>query len=402
MSRMKSGLGLGLVVAGLVAVGGVAEVARGQVLMIQESAGSAAVAGGRIRSVEPYAKLLGLSKDEAEAAAVLHEAYLQACREAGEERRKKFAEMREGGPEAAMARVQELPKIMEAYRERVAAAEAQFFDDLAVVVMAEAKPELWEAAQRMRRREVGLRSSPMGGAAVDLVEVVDSLKLPAAVAAEIGPSMLDYELAIDRQIQARDRAVVKEEPLVPGRVMSIEEIEERNRPVREATIKLREVNEQHARRIQAALPAEYREAFDEAWRKRAFPFIYKATQTERELAAAEGFADLTTEQREQVALLREAFERDLKRANEALESAMREEDEKGMVGPGGARVRLFNGPREDTALDLAKKAKAEMAAAARERLGRILNEGQKKRLPEPEPEAAEQVFTGERVMIIDR
>ncbi len=97
---------------------------------------------------------------------------------------------------------------------------------------------------------------------------------------------------------------------------------------REASVKVREVNRRYARQVQDLLPDDKKAAFDHAFKQASFPNVYRQSQSDRQIVAAQGFADLTEEQKTAIAALKESHARDEAAAQERLAAAMEENEMK--------------------------------------------------------------------------
>jgi hypothetical protein len=117
--------------------------------------------------------------------------------------------------------------------------------------------------------------------------------------------------------------------------------------------------------------------------------VYRKSLTAESLTAAEGFEDLTPEQKQQINAMRESYAADVERANKALMEATEEyeatsEGYASALG-GGMTFRLRGQGGEDQTkanpVDEARSAKREVEKKALENLKGILSDGQRERLP---------------------
>jgi hypothetical protein len=150
---------------------------------------------------------------------------------------------------------------------------------------------------------------------------------------------------------------------------------------------VRDINRQYERLIVPLLAPEVAGKFDAEFKLRSFPSVYRKTHATKALAAAEGFADLTDEQRQNLANIRQAYERDLTPANEKWASEVEAKENQS----GGSIMQTWmNGMGGDDAKDplaQARKARHELDDQARDRILAVLTEDQRSRLPEKGPTA---------------
>jgi hypothetical protein len=143
---------------------------------------------------------------------------------------------------------------------------------------------------------------------------------------------------------------------------------------------VRDLNKTHARRIADLLPEEKRAAFNDEFKRRAFPRVYRESAAEKAIAAAEKLADLTAEQKQSIADLKAQYERDAAPINARWAEAIQDRDEKGfnpmdMFMPGGG------GEKENPVAEQ-RKARRELDRATRKKLEGALSESQIAKLPE--------------------
>jgi hypothetical protein len=362
-----------------------------QVMMLSSSVGAPGRSGPDIPrgSVDKYAELLGLDEGQREMALALHEGYVAAIRGARSEMQEGMREIRAEFEESRDPSVWERASaIQEAYANQSAKIEQGFFADLRSL-LSDGQSAAWEKVERHRRREVGLRGGSLSGESVDLIALVDGLKLADGRTAELDEALEAYEAAMDRALAEKAeilREMEQDRPR-PGQPMAFdaEQFQEMLRKGREAGQKVVDVNETYARRIKAAMAETHHASFDKAYRVAAFPEVYRETYGMRCLSAALGFEDLSADQRTAIAELKSSVERELEAINERHRQALVEQErnsEGGAVMLGGAMMRMqFGEEDEGSPVGVARKEKRELDERARERLAKILRPEQVERLP---------------------
>jgi Spy/CpxP family protein refolding chaperone len=351
------------------------------------------------RSLEDYVRILSLNGEQKDALKSLYEGYMAAHAEAMKEMRKTMQEAQEKAADTGDFRVfqKELPKKMRAVGERVEQNEKNFYEDSKALLTGE-QQESWPKVERHRRREKGLRFGFISGQSVDLVRVVNALKLDPASVPGLADQIDRYEADMDRAIVAFERfgkdQEKRQEEFADFDMSKMGEMMAKAKEMMKQALEIgkgmRDVNRQYARTIKPLLPEEQRPKFDAEFNRRAYPRIYRESYVSRALGSASGFADLTAEQRSQISEMKAEYQRELASANRAwaLATEAREEKTGGqfmemmdMMGGGGANQDVK---------DVANKAhddRKELDRRFKEKLLALLTEEQKGRLPEEKKEA---------------
>jgi Spy/CpxP family protein refolding chaperone len=335
------------------------------------------------RSVDDYAKLLGLTEDQADTARTLHEGYRQAFREAQQAHEavvESFQDrLRDGEREDGEA---ELGKAMRAFGEKGTALEKSFMSDLKQVLTPE-QQEKWPAVERHRRRETGLRFGFYSGGAVDLIKVAGNLG-PQASTPELSATLAQYEGDIDRLIQEMRRRSESLRSLDDQKGFDPKQQEQLREQLGEVSKQIRDLNIDYAKRISSQLPEGDRPRFDRAVASRMFGEVYKPSHTEDVLDAAKGFSDLESSQRDAIESLRTQYDRDAAKINREWADAIVKAEE-GAGGSIGLMMRQWGpdgGAQPDAALRDARKARRDLDQKVKSRLEELLRPEQKERLPE--------------------
>lgn len=302
--------------------------------------------------LKKWAAKLNLTPDQQDAAKALfdgyfadHQARAEKMRDAMEAARDAFRESRDPSV------FQEMGEKMRAFREQAQKAEKGFMDDVKSLLTPEQEPA-WASVERAKRRESGMRRTPFGvsGERADLVAIVDKLELTEEARAAIAGTLDSYEQDLDREIVKRDELRQQAEGQGQqifammrgdggGDMAAMEKMIKENR---EAMVRVRDVNRRYARQIESMLPAEVAPAFAMEFKKASFPDIYRERYAARVIAAAEKM-DLTEEQRNGIAAIREGYMRDTDSLNKQNEAAIEEMEANFSLqnmmggGPGGFR-----------------------------------------------------------------
>lgn len=393
---------VGVLMVGLVlAPGTVVPEARAQSMSLTRSIGGDSEAGAPVssRHLTRYAEVLGLSADQLDAARVLLEGLIERHTLAQVEMNEIMGDLRAEAAESGDFRIflEEMPAARERYDTERRAIESAFFDDLRVL-LTEAQEANWAAVERTRRRLSTIGRGTLAGESVDLVELCDELQTPAGTEAELAPLLSRYEIDLDRALEARNTLQDKQREAMGGGAPAIDPGESRidvqemlkiAAEVREASVGVRDVNQNYARQIRGVLTGELGERFDRLWRKWSYPKVYAETYTSQVINSALEFEDLDAAQRERLAMLLERYQRELERANEAWADAIASSDAEGrsavMIGGGGGGMMMIEeGDEAGGPVDDARRARRDLNRDYLAQVRGMLSPDQRTRLPQRE------------------
>lgn len=341
------------------------------------------------RGLDKYAAALGLSTEQKEAAHALLEGYQASVADAQKAFAHDMAEIRRAFEETQDHTVfsERMPKARKEHRDLLLALERSLLADIRAILTPE-QDERWNRVERIRRREVYLRGV-LSGESVDLTEVVAGLNLGEPDAA-LREALEDYEADLDRVLKFKEALAAKGEPVFGGAV-DVEEIRARAAEQREAGLKVKEVNERHARKIREMLPESARERFTRAVRRECFPTVYRPGRVARTIEAAERLDGVSAEQRQRLRALREQYDRESEPVNERLARAIEEAEHEGsdagiVLGDGGI-MRMSVGPQQpEGPLADARRARRELDDRFLRQVEQVLTPEQRERLPRQQDE----------------
>lgn len=357
------------------------------------------------RSADAYARVLGLSPELKEAVEALHEGYVAAYQDAQRTQRESIEKVRREAEETEdhSLFMNRMPEIQRTFRSAAQRLEREFLTDVRAAAGEHATEEAWARVERMRRREVGLRGGGMSGEGVDLVDVVEALKLSPEAVAAVAPSLGEYEAEVDRPVQAKLRLQDEQRDMFgPG--VDPEKMQKVMAEARDLGTRIRDVNIRHQKRIEGLLPEDARDRFAAEFRRRCFPAVYRPSRATRELDAALKFDDLDASQRESISGLMESYQRDLRAANDVWASAIEEQEKSGQSSAfavGGARILTLTGD-EPEALKAARQNRRDLDKRTRDRLSGILSPAQRERLPKEQQDEGEWGQMGQVLIVGDR
>lgn len=377
-------------VAGAVLVASVAFTpeAHAQRMGAQMDIGTSAVSK---RSLEEYAKILGLDDTQKEAATELLTAYREQLKTAREARDAKLEtmmdDMRDSGDWMGMQK--KMTEEGMKFRDEFKRLEDSFTSDVKAL-LTEKQAEKWSAVERHRRRDLHLRFQFYTGAAVDVISVANRsgtmLETP-----EFKDLVSQYETAMDNQLkdwEAKGKEVedeIKKDQDNPwaAQQKAMEDMGGVSKQVRD-------INRDYANRAMAMMNDEQKSKFEAAFNERAYPRIYKKVFVTEQLDAAAKLEGLDTTQKEEVTRLRDQWAKESKPLNASYAQAVvAEEDEDG--GMFGSMMKRFggmggqNGDKKESAVKSAREARKALEDRISNRLKEVLTPAQREKLPRKKP-----------------
>jgi hypothetical protein len=336
------------------------------------------------RSVERYSELLGFTPEQKDSAFTVFDGYSSAYQDAQKLRRSAMDDIRRSSEDTGDHTVfmEKAPKVESEFRSTAQRLEKSLFDDLKALV-SPSQESTWPKVERMRRREVELKRGTLSGESVDLTEVIAGLKLSPDAMAPLAAPLDEYENELDHQLQAKAKAQADAPKFEPGKPMDIEAMKKQMAESQEAGMKVKEVNERTARKLEPLLPEDKRAAFKDAVRQRSFPQVYRTSHATKDIEAAIKLSDLTGSQRSQLADLKASYERQASPLNDAWAAAIQSSEasgQSGMTVDGMGGRMVLNVGDDPPALTDARKARRELDDATNEKLKGILTETQRDKL----------------------
>lgn len=341
------------------------------------------------REMTRYSDFLKLNGEQKGLVQELFEGFQQQFRTEAEVAREKMDGMRERAREQRdPAAFREMRTVMQSFMQKRTALEKQFFEDVRSTLTPE-QDALWPRFERLRRREETLRRGRMSGERVDLVALVENAKLPPETLAQLTPMLEQYEAELDRELIQRNKVYEDSmNRLGDGRgdgnlEQMGEQLQKMLDEARTASVRVRDVNRRYARQVEAALSEDRRATFAKSVREASYPDIWRKTQTTRQFEAAMGFADLTADQKAAIETIRARYDRDAAAANERMEVAQTDMEEKISVQQMFRRGRGGQG-EENSPLNDVRRERRDLERTTGEALKKILTPEQQARLPQPE------------------
>ena len=342
-----------------------------------------------------YASVLGLSADQMAAAELLVDGAVERYTLAQVEMNEKMGDLRAEAAESGDWRImmEDVPPLREKFAGEREKIETQFFDDLKLLLTPDQEAR-WDGVERTQRRLTTITRGSLAGESVDLIEVCDSLDPPADVEAKLEPVLDRYEVELDRALVERNALQEEQGEMMsaPGssgtQRFDMDAMMKMTGKIREASTKVCDVNESYARQIGGTLTGDLAARFEALWRKGSYPKVYAQTYTSTVLGAAEGFEDLSDEQRARLDQLQARYERELDAVNEKWVKAIEDTEGEGqggvMMAAGGQMMVVEMGDDEGGPVDEARTARRDLNRSYLAQVRGLLSPQQRSRLPERE------------------
>lgn len=330
------------------------------------------------RDLERYARFLKMGDDQTEAAKALLEGYqaefevhAREMRETTDAAREEMRETRD------FTIMQDLQPKLEAFREKSKKMEQAFLSDVKAL-LTEDQSAQWPRVERMRRRDTTLRRGFLSGEAVDVSRLIEELNPSDELKQAVAGALEQYETEVDKALIERN--AIYEEAMGQGMTMwrsgNMEAMQEMFAKGREAGIKVRDINRKFARQVEGLLPEDKRDDFQEKFRERSFPRVYRPTMALLSIEAAEKFDDLNEQQKQQVEELARGYRQQAGELNSKWSKAIEETELTTTM------MELFSGGSNNPAAREARTARRELDSKTLDRLKALLTEEQAARLPE--------------------
>ncbi len=338
--------------------------------------------------IKDFSKLLELNDEQVQVVEMLHQGYMQALqrenvkmREAMEKAQEAFNF--EGGGNFDQEAMMEAQKVMASsainHIKTNLRLQEELFADMRSMLEPE-QVEVFPRVERMRRRQMILSEMQIAWAQVDLVDCLQTLELSSELSSDFDEALIRYELAIDRYLMELMAFMMDMIERGPEMMLSpdMEEQQKMMETVFGAMHSMRTANKEHARKLGSLMSEPDRERFDHETRFRAFPQVYRESDTTQALSVAVGLGDLSGDQPERINAIRAQYSRELENSNTLWAAAIDEEADD--IDMESMMMAMMGG--EETESDRARKARHELDQKFRDRLEAVLTVEQIERLPE--------------------
>lgn len=331
------------------------------------------------RQVDKFAKILGLTSDQKEAAEALLEGYAgqaataaKVMRDAGQRARDEF---RETNDPAVFEKMQASATKFRDDRKKL---DDTFMSDFKSILTPEQAAK-WPQVERTYRRDSTLRWGRLSGERVDLVELTEQQHLASEVSTQVAPLLEQYQEDLDRELARRNEVYqgAMEKMMELRRSGDMQAMQDMVEKGREAGRRVRDVNRRYFRQVLEALPEDTRSAFEAAFNQQSYPDIYRKAYASRVSETALGMADLTPEQKEQLAAVSKRFDEALAPLQTKLVAATEESEAKFNIADMMARGWNQEGPLADL-----RQERRDLERKLIDDIRKVLTDDQETRLPE--------------------
>jgi hypothetical protein len=295
-----------------------------------------AMAGGmttpnvNARQLKLYARILSLSPEQTEAAESLlgvYEAeYLAAIKRFQEIQQAANQEfMQTGDMELIQSAVQDA---MKKFNKRTASLEKSLMDDVKAL-LEPAQQEQWPRVERVHRRMTTINWGSLSGESVDVVDLVEGLRLNSEQASPLAPTLAQYEMDLDRELKARNALIEQQmADWMEGGFANfdLEKMKKQAADMRDAGRRILDLNKKYAAQIQPLVPQDLQAEFAEKVKLSSYPIVYRKSYAQRVVEAAQKLPDLDASQREALATLVGTHAREAAAANDRWATAITENE----------------------------------------------------------------------------
>ena len=317
-----------------------------------------------------FANVLGLDADQTKAADVLYQTYTLSVQKSQKQMREQMRRLQEDAQDGDQAALEtKLPEIANANAAQTGKLRDQFLSDLKSLLRPDQAGN-WDKLDRLRRRDSWLSRGSLSGSNVDLIAIVDALKLTPAQRAPLATPLEDYAVDLDRPLTER------EEHLSQNGSQQFDEasMKKFSDEGRQIDVKVRDVNQRYARQLAELLPDDKRGAFEELVKQQTFRRVYKDAVVAKRAAAAEKLPGLTDSQKSSISTALSEYQKNLQAANDRWAAAISKAEQNGQ-SPNDPFASMIN-PSQDPELVDARKARRDLDNSLRQQLDNVLTPDQ--------------------------
>lgn len=271
--------------------------------------------------IDKSRSILSLDDDQYEIVVDLYQGYRSAYRQIVEEsdakRRQIWEKARDGDRDAAEIKARENMK--KALADLVLL-DTTFSDDLRAILSGDQLVK-FEAFERAKRRDSTRHSSMLSGEGADPIDILQHLKIDTASLTGYEAMAAEYAESMDRQILARS-AIWKSgyDAYLAGD--NWKRLRDDYPKLYVVAKQIRDTNRRYARQIAELLTEEERTKFDEEFRRRSYPTIYREGVITKRLKAARAVEALSDSQKDQLQIVEHAYDRDAETINAKWRSSL--------------------------------------------------------------------------------
>ena len=346
--------------------------------------------------IDKMARIVKIEKDQKAQVDDLYSSFEQEYTAAADKMQKMMQEIQEEFQESKDPTVwQDMTKKMVDFMGHGEKLQKQLFDDVKLLLNDD-QGSRWDRYERRYRREHSLRqaggSGVISGDAVELVGIVEDLKLPSEQTTSVEPLLDQYESEMDRVVMARKKlqeSQLKESMDSMGDFFgNMDKFEKMWSEGRDLSLQIRDANAKYSRLIAAALPEDTRPKFEKVYLEKTLPQVYKENFLSKSFDTAKGIEGLDDAKKTEITGIRDAWEREAAGINTKWADAIREYEVTMKM------TDLWQQGNRPAAIKEAQKARRELDARTYDKLAALLTEEQRAALPARPSSAREAGFGG--------
>ncbi len=284
-------------------------------------------------------KAIGLDESQGDLVRALHQGYVDQFAEAATQHRDRLKSLMDefkslGGMNSGGADMQQLAQVgldmqteQREWMDRRTQFGLSFFENVKATLTPDQLAK-WPGFERDRRRRTQLGVGAFfAGEGVDVIALVDDLKLEGPQRSVITPLLESYALELDGLLRQRIRAaedVRNIDYTDPGALESMFDKFERVLSVRR---QIRDANRKHSQVIATSLPGPASEALTRRFREECYPHIYRPTEADSFLQQVLALDDLSDEQRRGIEGVAMMYRDQVATANQSLAQLLAEHED---------------------------------------------------------------------------
>ena len=293
----------------------------------------------KAKVVAEIVKAIGLDESHGELVLALHQGYVSQFTAAATEHRDRFKSLLDefkelGGMNAAGTDVEAMARVgldiqteQREWLERRTQLGESFFESVKGTLSPD-QLALWPAYERDRRRHTQLSVGAFfAGEGVDIVALVDDLKLEGPQLSAIAPLIESYALEIDALLQQRLRAAEEVRNIDYTDPAAQAEMMEKFEHVLGVRRQVRDANRKHTQIIAGSIPGQASERLTRKFREESYPQIYRPTQADSYLEQVLRLEDLSDDQRRGIDGVAMVYHDQVATANHALAQLMADHED---------------------------------------------------------------------------
>lgn len=325
--------------------------------------------------LDRYAQVLELDADQTKAAQALHETYVAQVQKGQKSMREEMRRLSEDLQDGDMSALQQkIGPIAQKMRETSTSQRDQFLSDLKSLLRPEQAGN-WDRLDRLRRRDNVLPRGALSGSTIDLVNIIDAMKLADPMRVKLTSPLEEYSVDLDRPLREREAAVEKD-AAEPVKTFDAETYKKHQEAGLAIDAKVADVNQRHTRLLAGLLPDDMRKAFEDQVRQQSFKQAYRPTKAARQAEAAAKLQGLSAEKRKALEQALAKYRERSRPLNDNLASALERAEKAGRP----ANLNAFSfGPgaeKQDPDITAARQARREADNQLKEELAKLLTQEQ--------------------------